>query len=324
MFFRVAKKIILILSAIMLTFTFAPVIGQKQAKPKDANAADIPEKMSWYGKDLYMIAGIDYRYDNKANNSDTMIIVQVDHTDKSIKLISVYRDTYLNVYDDYYFKANAAYNKNGAKGMLSMVKKNLDLDIEKYVTVNFVAVQKAVDAYGGLDIEVTKEEAEWLNKFNRESATACKVAYAAVPEEDGTYHLDGSQALSYARIRYTEGADFKRTERQRIVISKLFEKAKKEGPAKLVDAIRDIYPETETNVGFSETIKLAKAIVTYNISQSEGFPYEKSTGMAGRASVVFADDLESNVLKLHQVLGDMNYVVPESVREISNRIEVMR
>lgn len=199
------------------------------------------------GIELFALVGIDYRSGNEAQNSDTLIIACVNHNAKTIQLVSVYRDTYLNIngpYEDYYFtKCNAAYNQGGAEQMLTMLNLNLDLDITQYVTVDFTAVADVVDALGGIDVELTREEVIHLNNHLQETSEVCGVAYDPIelPDQsvfDGaivqTFHLDGPKAVAYSRIRQTAGDDFRRTARQRNVLNKIFEKAKTAGLGTLI------------------------------------------------------------------------------------------
>ena len=140
------------------------------------------------GIELFALVGIDYREGNEAQNSDTLIIACVNHNAKTIQLVSIYRDTYLNIngpYEDYYFtKCNAAYNQGGAEQMLTMLNLNLDLSITQYVTVDFTAVADVVDALGGIDVELTREEVIHLNNHLQETSEVCGVAYDPIEPPD--------------------------------------------------------------------------------------------------------------------------------------------
>ena len=194
----------------------------------DADGGQQNPVSSLTGVDVIALVGLDTRDELEGQNSDTMIIACINHNDKTIKLASLYRDTYLNVGDsyygepDYYTKANAAYNFGGPEQMLSMINLNFDLNITEFMTVEFKALADTIELLGGLDIDMTREEVIHLNNYNVETSSACEMEYAelelpSADEFDGamtrTFHLNGSQAVSYARIRKTAGNDFRRTAR---------------------------------------------------------------------------------------------------------------
>ena len=135
-------------------------------------------------------------------------------------MVSVYRDTLLDLSEGTYQKCNAAYSYGGPVLAINMLNMNLDLDIQDYVTVDFGAIADAIDLLGGVEIDVTEEEIPYLNQYLLETAeSAGKESYYL--NEAGLQTLDGVQATTYARIRSTAGGDFTRTERQRLVIEKI-------------------------------------------------------------------------------------------------------
>ena len=161
-------------------------------------------------------------------NTDTIIIASINNDTKVVKLVSIYRDTYLNIGEDRYGKANAAYANGGYKWAINMLNQNLDLDITDFVTVNMNALVEVVDALGGFDFDLTDEEVVHMNNYCVGTSEITGKSYERIePEVAGTYHLNGVQAVSYTRIRYTAGNDYKRTERQRELIAKIVAKAKK-------------------------------------------------------------------------------------------------
>ena len=163
---------------------------------------------------------------DKGANTDTMIIASIKNKTKEVRLISVYRDTLMQQKDGTYFKANSAYHKGGGEEAIAELNRNLDLDIKNYVCVNFAAMIKAIDAVGGIEVDVQEEEISYINGYATEI-----IKVTGIPSE-GVFHagkqnLNGVLATAYARIRYTEGGDFRRTERQRYILSELLKKAKK-------------------------------------------------------------------------------------------------
>ena len=127
------------------------------------------------GIELFALVGIDYREGNEAQNSDTLIIACVNHNEKTIQLVSVYRDTYLNINgpgEEYWFtKCNAAYNVGGPEQMLTMLNLNLDLNITQYVTVDFRRRWPGWwTLWEGIDVDLTREEVVHLNNHLYETS----------------------------------------------------------------------------------------------------------------------------------------------------------
>ncbi|MGI6117762.1 MAG: LCP family protein [Bilifractor sp.] len=284
------------------------------------------------GKKIIALVGLDRRDGEEHNNSDTMIICLLDHDKKTIKLASLYRDTYLNIGNDKYTKANAAYATGGPEQMLTMMNLNFDLNLEEYVTVNFQAVADAVELLGGVDIELSRDEIKALNGLNNETSKVTGYDYnlLTVPSEeelpDGEYqltHLDGSQALSYARIRYTAGNDFRRTARQRVLIEKILEKMKNSS-ASTVDAVLEkVLPQVETNISKKEILSMVEPVLSYKISDTTGFPFDhyEDDGSVTDLTCVIPVTLETNAEKLHEFLfPDESYTPSETVRKYSEHI----
>ena len=163
----------------------------------------------------------------EGNRSDTIMIASINNETKKVKLVSVYRDTMLKQNGGHYDKANAAYSVGGPKAAINMLNENLDLNIKDYVSVNFLALADVIDMIDGIDVDMTYEEVVHMNNYCVETSKVTGKKYKKIkPEVAGTFRLNGVQAVSYARIRYTEGGDYKRTERQRLVLEKTMNKMK--------------------------------------------------------------------------------------------------
>jgi LCP family protein required for cell wall assembly len=309
---------------------FSTTDQDKLVTADEMNGEDTTENLS--GKDMIALVGLDRRDGEEHNNSDTMIVALIDHDKKTIKLASLYRDTYLNVGNNKYTKANAAYARGGAEQMLTMMNLNFDLNLEQYVTVQFQAVADTVEILGGLDIELSREEMEVLNGLNNETSRVTGYDYnlLTIPSEEelpkGQYqltHLDGSQALSYARIRYTAGNDFRRTARQRVLIEKVLEKMKSASAGQLNKILDEVLPQVETNITKSKVLSMAKPLISYTIEDQTGFPfthYEDDQSKTGLSCVVPVT-LESNAIRLHQFLfPDESYTPSSTVKEYSDAI----
>ncbi|MFA9375959.1 MAG: LCP family protein [Lachnotalea sp.] len=269
--------------------------------------------------------GIDSRENGSFGSgahSDAIIVASINNSTGDIKLCSVYRDTYLNLSDDTYKKATEAYFYGGPEQAIKMLNMNLDLNITKYVSVDFLAITKVVDLLGGIEIDVQENEIDHLNNYTVETSAVTGVTTTKLTKT-GLQLLDGVQATSYARIRYTAGDDYKRTERQRLVIEKIIEKAKKANIATLNNIIDDVFPCISTNFSLTDIIALAADSGKYNIAETTGFPFEKTTKNWKKSigDVVLPVTLEKNVQELHAFLfAEDSYTVSPTVQAISKKI----
>lgn len=260
--------------------------------------------------------------DSGNNRTDVMIIASINNKTGDTKLVSLYRDTYLDVGDGNYQKANAAYAFGGPEQAIKMINKNLDLNITDYVTVGFEGVTDLVDEVGGVEIDVQSDEIEHLNNYQSTMATELGKEYVPVTAP-GVQTLNGLQATAYCRIRYTDGGDFKRTERQKEVLSKAFEKLKKSGPVTMIKAANSLSSEVRTSLNPAEIASLALKAMRFNISETNGFPNDqyRAVGYIGDQSCVIPVHLTDNVVWLHQYLfNDSAYQVSSTVQEISDQV----
>lgn len=255
-------------------------------------------------------------------HADTMIIAAIDNESGEIRMASLYRDTFLQQADGTYMKANNAYFCGGPKEAINLLNKNLDLDIQDYVTVDFKALVDTIDLLGGIDIDIKDEEIQYINKFLTETAKVAKTEANTISQA-GEQHLDGTQAVTYARIRSTEGGDYTRTERQRLVIEKLFEKAVKTNLSTVNKIIDTVFPQVSTSFKLKELIGLASGITQYKLKENTGFPIDKTDGTyEGAGSIVIPIGLTENVQKLHEFLypKEKNYTPSETLKKISDEI----
>ena len=263
--------------------------------------------------------------------SDTMIIASINNDTKKVKLVSVYRDTYLRIGEDsegngQYDKANAAYKKGGPEQFLSMLNTNLDLNVTDFVSVDFQAVAEAVELLGGIDVELKEEEVVHLNNYCVETSKVTGMDYTPLEEKAGVHHLNGVQAVSYARIRYTSGNDFLRAARQREVIYKIVEKAKNSDIATLSKILDKVFPKVYTSFTKAEILQMGMSMMSYDIEDQTGFPFDHLYGervkdAMGGLDVVLPVTLESNAIKLHEFLyPEDSYTPSDEVKAYSQRI----
>ena len=266
--------------------------------------------------------GIDSREDDygRGNRSDCIIIASVNKKTNEVKLVSVYRDTYLLLTGRSLDKVTHAYSYGGAELAVSTLNANLDLNIEEYVTVNFDAVVDAVDALGGIRMEITSDEVKYINNYIDENNRVTGHNSSHITTA-GTYNLDGVQALAYSRIRYTAGGDYKRTERMRDVLEAMLNKAKTLSVSELINFVNIMLPKISTNISNNDIIGLAPALLNLNISESNGWPEETQGATIGGVYYGVPVTLSENVTKLHEELFDQQgYTPSETVQNISEQI----
>lgn len=281
--------------------------------------------VNWKGYKTIALFGGDSRSGDleEGAQSDTIIIVAINSNTKEVRLASVYRDTTVRHADNKIHKANYAYYTGGPKDAINMLNRNFDLDIQDYVTVDFRALADVVDLVGGIEVEVTDDEAKEMNKYVRETG---KVAGKEVHKlkSGGTYTMDGVQAVTYARIRKNVGGDYKRTERQQIVIKKVVEKAKGMDLATINKIINKVFPQISTSFSLADMVGLAAGALDYEIKDSSGFPMEAMNGrIDGLGSVIVPVGLVENVKELHAFLypDEKPEKVSDTVKEIAAEIE---
>lgn len=269
--------------------------------------------------------GVDSREGDlgKGTRSDSIIIASINQDTQEIKLISVYRDTFLNLGNDSYNKCNAAYAQGGPEQAINMLNTNMDLDITDYVTVGFGGLIDAVDAIGGIEMEITDTEISHLNNYQLSMAKDLGVDYIPI-EHSGVQLLNGMQATAYCRIRYGGGDDFRRAERQRTVLTAMMDKAKGASVSELTDMVRAILPEVQTSLGLNEILDVLGTAAGYNVVASEGFPFvDNRTGakLGSKGDCIIPVDLEQNVIALHQILyPEKDYQPSKQVVNISAEI----
>ena len=252
------------------------------------------------------IFGIDSREDtySKGNRSDCIIIASINNKTKEVKLVSVYRDTYVQIEGHGLDKITHAYSYGEAPLAIKTLNTNLDLNIKEFVTVNFDAVKEIIDDIGGIQMNITSEEAPHISGITKA----------------GTYNLTGEQALAYARIRYASGGDYKRTERMRDVLTAVANKVKTFNISQLNSLVDQILPRVYTNITASDIFALLPSATSFKITESIGWPYETKGKTMDRWYGI-PITLESNVTRLQQeVFENKNYTPSEAVKQISDDI----
>lgn len=331
---KVLKVIAIILVIIIIVIVAAGCAGfgylsnklsKVNYKEIDKNSVGISDITKDSMKDYTNIAllGLDSRYDTYDTDyrTDCIMIASINNVTDEVSLWSIYRDTYVQMDldgDTILNKINQAYY-DGVQNTLKTINENLDLNITQYATVDFNAVRDLVNAVGGVNINITSGELQYINGYidDVSKVTGGKTTHLTTP---GTQHLDGIQAVAYCRIRY-DGKDYKRTERMRTVLEKVVEKIKSMNITQINDLLNDMLPKIETNLTKSEITALIPKALSLKIKESFGWPYETVGVMINNDFYGPAKTLESNVEKLHkEVFNQSEYVVPDSVKEISDKI----
>ena len=221
----ILEILVLIVAAVILYFTLHATDKEKgvekvelkeeniavneEVKEKLVQEEESQDKSKYTGVFNIAFFGVDARDGSlgKGNRSDTIMICSIDMDTHEVRLVSIYRDTYLNLGNDTYNKCNTAYAQGGPQQAISMINMNTDMYVTDYITVGFEGLIKAVDALGGVEMEITENEISHLNNYQSTMAAAMGVDYTPVTE-NGKQTLNGMQATAYCRIRYGGGDDY--------------------------------------------------------------------------------------------------------------------
>ncbi|MFU0800618.1 MAG: LCP family protein [Xylanivirga thermophila] len=283
--------------------------GDNKITEKDLGISDSAPDEKDTGVINILLFGVDRRTENEKPRSDSIMIATIDKKYKCVKLTSIMRDTFLPIPGKEDNRINAAYAFGGPSLAIRTVNSNFNMDIQRYVTVNFQGMEKIIDTLGGVEIELTKGEPKVLNQYldelNKLDKEGKKSPYI---KNTGLQKLDGKQAVAYCRIRYVGNGDYKRTERQRTVLNELFKKAKTVSPMKIPELVTTIIPYIETNMSKTEMLTLGASVMGFKDKELKQFrlPVEGAyTGKKIRGMEVLVPDIEANTNLLHSfIYGD--------------------
>ena len=269
--------------------------------------------------------GVDSRDSNlnTGTNSDAIILLSINKDTKEVKMVSVYRDTLLQIQSDSQttHKVNYAYQLGGALMSINTLNANLDLAISDYITVDFNAMADIINTLGGVEVTVTEDEVNNLNK-NLAEQIGISGKYSEGVHEAGTKVLNGQQAVAYSRIRSTGKGDITRTMRQRTVLLGLVNKMIN-ADSKMISNLIDVsFSCISTSLTKDEVTSLAKDIADYKITGNIGFPFSYTPmSLDGKGSVIVAADLNANVTALHEYLyGTSGYTPSTTASSISTEV----
>jgi len=250
--------------------------------------------------------GVDRRHKTDTSRSDSMIVLSIDQKHKKIKMSSLMRDIYVAIDGHGQTKMNAAYSYGGPQLAIKTINEDFNLNIRDYVTVDFFDLQKLIDAVGGVQINVDKDEVALINSYMAETSGLEKTSSTKLTNS-GLQNLNGMQAVAYSRIRYTNGDDFKRTERQRTVLTGLFTKVESVGAAQFPAIVAKLLPLTETSMNSIDLIKLGTKVITSKSTTLDQarFPVDGywTDKMINKQDVLVVD-MKATVDQLHKYIYD--------------------
>ena len=309
--FGIIILILLIILALIVGGTFLFIsnkLGKMQKIDLNEDDLNVSSQVEQNLADYRNIAifGIDSREDtySRGNRSDCIIIASINNKTKEVKLVSVYRDTYVQIEGHGLDKITHAYSFGEAPLAIKTLNTNLDLNVKEFVTVNFDSVKEIVDNIGGISMQITDEEVSHIPGITKA----------------GTYNLTGEQALAYARIRHATGGDYKRTERMRAVLTAVANKVKTFNISQLNTFVDKTLPRVYTNITANDIFSLLPSVTSYKITDSIGWPYE-TKGITMDRWYGIPITLESNVIQLHnKVFDEQDYTPSETIKKISNDI----
>ena len=252
--------------------------------------------------------------------SDTIMVASINNRSGEMRLLSVYRDTLMLMGGGFYDKANHAYAFGGPQEAVAMLNRNLDLDIEYFVTVNFNSLASIINILGGVEVELSSEELRLINHHNTQTAAyaGLEIPPALNEGSPGVHNLCGVQAVSFSRIRMTEGGDFRRAERQREVFEQVLSGVSRATPMQMLRIQDEVLPYTKTNMSSGEILLQGFNLFRMNLGEMSGYPFNVTTGMIGGVSYVIPVNTSENVRELHRVLFDnQNFTPSDRVQEIS-------
>ena len=222
--------------------------------------------------------GLDRRTaDEESTRSDSMMVLTLNYDTKEIKLTSFMRDMLVRVDGHGVTKLNHAYAYGGPQLAVKTLNQNFGLNIEEYVSVDFLMLEEIINSVGGVKLDVDKEEMKLINKYMKEIAKKNNKDYEKLTTF-GKVELNGQQAVAYARIRKHGNGDYERTERQREVLTEIINNISKVNPTRVPSLASAILSNTETSVPRSEAMLLAKDYLLEGFSspQSSRIPRDGS------------------------------------------------
>ena len=276
-----------------------------------------------------LIYGVDARNSVdllKNTNADSEILLVIDQVDHEFKMVSLHRDMFTERYSGGYGKLTEIYAGYGVKESMDTINQTLDLHVTDYVAVNWNSLQKVIDLLGGLDLQLTSAEVDFINFRIEYTGPVLNQPVTYLNNTgDGVYHLNGTQVVCHCSNRFVGRDDLSRAERQRTVLTALLAAAKTKDLKTLNTVIDTMLPDISTNIGAGGMAMLAFSLIGMHIQDSSLFPFHYVGQKEMTTSYVYCDTLTSNVSALHEMLyGTKDYVPSKKVKEVSDFIDAYR
>ena len=266
---------------------------------------EVEEKLSQYSDSIINIAlfGVD-AVDGEAGRSDSIMIATIDTVHKKLKLTSIMRDSYVAIDGHGNDKINHAYAFGGPQLAIKTLNENFDLNIEDFASVNFETLPKIIDKIGGIELDIDADELEYINGYIAHLNNINGTSEPAI-ESTGLQHVSGTQALAFCRIRYTSGGDYKRTERHREVLTKIFEKIETLPATSYPSLLLEVLPMVNTSLTYNEILDLGTEVLKLGDSsmELERFPLDEyCEGQMINGVYYLTFDKETTVEQLHSYI----------------------
>lgn len=251
--------------------------------------------------------GVDTREEEFSGNSDSIMIISIDKQHNKVKLISILRDSLVDVDGYGKTKITEAYGLGGPVLAINTINRNFNLNIRDYATINFAGMAQIIDAVGGVTIDVSQAEINMLNQLATQEADQLGMPRPPKITQPGPQTLNGLQAVGYSRIRKIDNdngsyGDFGRTDRQREVMEQLFEKAIAMSPTQYPSFIQKVLPYLETSLDMDEILELATILTRDNVAfEQTRVPIEEYTinpgyNYNGKSTVYYNLDFAADII----------------------------
>lgn len=250
-----------------------------------------------------VLIGMDARNYKESSRSDTIILASYNKTKKTVKLLSLMRDSYVYIPDKYWGKINSATAIGGVGLLINTINQNFDLDVQNYIEVKFDDFKEIINLLGGIDMKLSKKEVEYINnKLHTED----KDWNNDLEYNENGVHLNGTQTLWHCRNRSIGNSDFERTQRQRDVLSVIIQKALKMDLQTAMNVINSVVNHVKTNVPIDTIVDIVKNVLIdkeLDIETSR-VPFETTyNGTIINGASVLEIDIEENKKMIHEFLG---------------------
>ncbi|ENK0555885.1 LCP family protein [Clostridium sporogenes] len=263
--------VIVLTTVIVTLYVYSQLAAVKKVSiSKNDQQLKIDKKADQYGDDVINIAffGLDRRKKDEPSRSDAIMIISLDKKHKKVKVSSIMRDSYVDIDGHGKTKLNHAYAYGGPELAIKTINSTFKLNIRNFVAVDFYELEKIIDTVGGVEIPVRSDEIKYINIYMQETARIQGKSVQEV-QKPGLQNLNGMQAVAYARIRYTSGGDYERTERQRIVLTAIMNKVKKLGPTEFPKVVSALLPNVESSFSSTEIMKMGTSAFALGIDNIE-------------------------------------------------------